>query len=219
MVAPNGSRFKYEGRPAPCGRCGRATWWNGWRAIKNEVVRDAGGAIVVRAGRRHRARCSSGDRSCGSWTVYGPEAYPHRVFQLSVVSSAVAAVALGGATLTESAAQHLATRRSVSRWIRWVGSLFEVGVLVGLCARLDPQVRRPPVAAATGALGTMARAGAILRLLDQVADLLRQRGALGSRPAPALAAVLAHQLSRFGAVARLTRRSPPLRVDLAWEPG
>jgi hypothetical protein len=217
VVAPKGSRFKYEERPPPCRRCGRAAWWNGWRAIKAEVVCEASGANVVREARRHRARCSSGDRSCRIWTVYGEDAYPHRVFQLSVVASAVGAVALGGLTLSGSAARHRATRRSVSRWLRWVATLLEAPRLLELCARLDAQ-GQPPPPATVGKPATIARAGAILRLLDQLARLLRERGVRLARDVPALAAIVAHQLARFGEVRFLTRSSPPLRVDVVFEP-
>lgn len=150
--------------------------------------------------------------------MYPQDAYPHRVFQLSAVSSAVGAVALGGETRTAAAAAHRTSRRSVSRWVRWVGSLLDLDSLVRLCTRLDPQGRRPPVSAGEEA-EAVRRAGTILRLLDHLAGLLRERGALRSRDAPALAAILDHQLARFGEVARLTRCSPPLRVDVAFAPG
>lgn len=219
LVAPKGSQCKYEERPEPCRRCGAAAWWNGWRAIKNEVVRDASGAIVVRGARRHRAQCSSGVPSCGSWTVYPQDAYPHRAFQLSVVSSAVEAAALGGATYTAAAVQHRTSRRSVSRWVKWVGSLLDAASLVRLCARLDPQGRRPPVSAVGEQAAVLSRAGTILRLLDHVVVLWREQGALRSLDAPALTAILAHQLARFGQVSTLTGSSPPLRVDVAFAPG
>lgn len=221
FVSPKGSRFKYEERPEPCRRCGAVAWWNGRRAIKNEVVRDGSGSIVMREGAvRHRARCSSRASGCGSWTVYAEDAYPHRVFQLSAVSSAVEAVALGGETRTAAAETHQASRRSVSRWVNWVGSLIDVGSLVGLCARLDSQGHRPPVSASGDETEAVSRAGTCLRLLDHLAGLLRERGALGSsREVPALAAILWHQLVRFGQVHRLGGLSPPLRVDVAFAPG
>lgn len=220
FVSPNRSRFKYEERPEPCRRCGAAGWWNGWRTIKNEVVRDAEGAIVVREGvARRRARCSRQGRGCGSWTVYPQDAYPHRVFQLSVVSSAVAAVALGGETRTKAAARHQTSRRSVARWVGWIGSLVEVPSLVRFCACLDPQGQPPPVLASGKDNRAVTRAGTILRLLDHLAGLLREHGALGARELPALAAILSHQLERFGEWRRLTGFSPPLRVDIAFAPG
>lgn len=218
-ISPKRSRFKFEQRPEPCRQCGTAAWWDGWRGIKNEVVREASGAIVVREGAaRHRARCSS--PSCyASWTVYPQEVYPHRVFQLSVVSSAVAAVALGGETRSAVAAMHRASRRSVSRWVSWVGSLFDAPSLVRLCARLGPQGYRPQVMASVEQGEGISRAGTILGLLDQLATLLRERGALGSQNTPGLAAILTHQLVRFGEVCRLTGLSPPLHVDIGVAPG
>jgi hypothetical protein len=220
-VAPKDAGCKYEERPEPCRRCGSAPWWNGWRTIKHEVLRDASGAVIERAARRHRARCSGGDRSCRDWTVYSAEAYPYRTYQLSLVSAAVEAVALGGATRTAAGAQHHTTRRSVSRWLGWVGSLVEAGDLARLCARLDAQGRRPPfgTAAAGPQSTTVRRAGVVLRLLDHLADLLRERGALGARHGPALGEILARPLERFGEVAFLTRGSPRLRVAAAFAPG
>lgn len=151
--------------------------------------------------------------------MYLEDAYPHRVFQLSAVSSAVAAVALGGETRSAAAATHRASRRSVSRWVSWVASLLEVPSLVRLCARLDPQGSRPPLLASREQGEGVSRAETILQLLDHLATLLRERGALGSQKLPALAAILAHQLARFGEVWRLTGLSPPLRIDIAFAPG
>jgi len=141
------------------------------------------------------------------------------VFQLSVVSSAVAAVALGGETRTKAAARHQASRRSVARWVGWIGSLVDVPSLVQFCARLDAQGQPPPVLASDKDNRIVTRAGTILRLLDHLAGLLREHGALSVREVPALAAILSHQLGRFGTWRRLTGFSPPLRVDIAFAPG
>lgn len=151
--------------------------------------------------------------------MYPQDVYPHRVFQLSVVSSAVEAVALGGETRTAAALAHQASRRSVSRWVGWVGSLLDVASLVRLCAHVDPQGHRPPLLASREQAEGVSGAGTILRLLDHLATLLRERGALGSQELPALAAILAQQLARFGEVWRLTGLSPPLRVDTAFALG
>jgi hypothetical protein len=110
----------------------------------------------------------------------------------------------------------------VSRWLGWVGSLVEPGDLGALCTRLDPHGRRPPVGATVApsqGSGSVTRAGANLRLLDHLADLLRERGALCWRGGPALGAILARPLERFGEVALLTRGSPRLRVAEAFAPG
>lgn len=55
------------------------------------------------------------------------------------------------------------------------------------------------------------RAGAVLGLLDRLADLLRRRG-VALEPGPGLAAILRQQFERFRVVFRLTRPSPPLHV-------
>lgn len=220
LVAPKGSRFKYEERPAPCRVCGSVAWWNGWRAIKGEVGHDgASDAVVRREGRRHRARCSRRDGKCRSWTVYGEDAYPHRVFQLSAVSSAVTTVALEKVTMTESARRHDSSRRSVSRWVKWVASFLDVAGLVRLCARLGSQQGLPPPALAASEAQAAHRAGVVLVLLDHLCGLLREGGVALSRDGPALGVLLGDQLARFGEVVLLTRPSPPLRVDVGLEAG
>lgn len=150
--------------------------------------------------------------------MYPEDTYPYRTFQLSAVSSAVEAVALGDQTRTAAAAAHQTSRRSVSRWVGWVASLLDVPSLVRLCAQSDPQGQRPPVLVSHAETDAVSRAGAILRLLDHLAGLLRERGALGARELPALAAILAQQFARFGEVWKLTDLSPPLRIDIAFAP-
>lgn len=201
----------------PCRRCGSGAWWNGWRAIKREVVRDASGMVIEREARRHRARCRSGDRSCRDWTVYGDEAYPHRTFQLSVVSAAVEAVALGGATRTGTATQHRTTRRSVSRWLGWVGSLVEPGDLGALCTRLDPHGRRPPVGATVApsqGSGSGERADAEYVKILHLAASTRE-----SEVAEALAAIVARE-ERFdyAAVKQIVRPERPVVPVLKLRP-
>jgi hypothetical protein len=162
---------------------------------------------------RRRARCS--DRGCcaGSWTVYEPGGYPHRTFLLSVTAFAVAALAVGqGTTLTTVARECDCDRRSVGRWVRWVMGLAAPAELSRACARLDPDGLPTPVV--PRASGPVARAGAVVGLLDRLADLLRGRG-VTVEPGPGLAAILRHQLDRFRVVFHLTRQSPPLRVVAA----
>lgn len=216
-VPPSGSRFKYLDRPDPCRTCGALAWWNGVRRVA-QVVRDVVGAIRYAADIvRRRARCSDRDCTGGSWTVYGEGAYPHRTFQLPVVASAVATMSFErDATLTAVAAVHQCSRRSVARWSPWVARLAEPATLRRACARVDPDGLPPPPAAASSAEAPpAARAGVVLRLLDRLADLLRQRGVRLPAAGCALAAILGHQLARFGDVAYLTRASPPLRVEPA----
>lgn len=155
---------------------------------------------------RRRARCSSKHCPAGSWTVYDDDAYPHRTFRLEVVVSAVVQVVLVGVTLTAAAAQHLCSRDSVRRWLRWVEALAAPQQLERLCLRLDPDGL--PAAARTGSV-----AARVLQLFERLADLLALRGVGLPCRGAGLARVLVHQLVRFGVVFWLTRPSPPLRAD------
>jgi hypothetical protein len=202
---------KYLERPAPCRVCGSPAWWNGVRHVA-EVIRDALGAIVhVADVVRRRVRCSNRACSGGSWTLYAPGSYPHRVFQLPVVASAVGEVTLGdAATVTSAACHHLCSRRSVRRWVRWIADLVDPTVLARACARLDP------AGLAGGAIragAEAARAAGILRGFERLAGLLEVRGVSLPEVGPGLSRVLTDQLARFGVVAYLTKSSPPLRVS------
>lgn len=213
-VPSSSARYKREQRPDPCRVCGSPAWWNGTRGVA-QVVRAVAGMIDhITDILRPRSRCS--DRACraGSWTVYEDGGYPHRVYQLPVVASAVAEVAFAaGATFTGAATRHLCDRRTVARWFAWVGDLAEPANLVRTCARLDPQGLPPPGASRGGK--PVLRAGVLLGLLDHLAHLLRSRGAPLPSDGPGLSTLLGYQLSRFGDIFFLTRSSPPLRVVFA----
>jgi hypothetical protein len=60
----------------------------------------------------------------------------------------------------------------------------------------------------------VSRAGAVLRLLDHLGDVLLRRGVALLGRGPGLLRILTAQLARFGDIAWLTRSSPPLRVAL-----
>ena len=197
-------------RPDPCRVCGAPSWWNGGRVVA-EVIHDiAQGARRVIDVLRRRARCS--DRRCtaGSWTLYPAGAYPHRSYQLCVVAAAVAEVCVAGGSRRAVAARHDCSRRSVARWVRWTARLASPADLAQLCARLDPEGFPPPTP--IPAEGELSRAGAVLRLLDHLADVLLRRGVALPGRGPGLLRLLTAQLARFGDVCWLTRSSPPLRV-------
>jgi len=205
-LLPSAPRFKYLDRPGSCRECGLPAWWNGSRLV-TQVRQAAEGMVQCVQEVRRRARCS--DRACpaGSWTVYEEGGYPHRVFQLSVVQAAV--VRAGTMTATAVAGIFDCSRWSIVRWVRWVAGLFALTVLARACARLDPtgmpQPRAPRCPEHERALSTIV-------LLDHFVLLLRQRGVrlVGA----ALSAILCHHHRRLGAIAYLTRSSPPLHVDL-----
>ena len=134
----------------------------------------------------------------------------HRSYQLDVVAAAVAEVCFAGASRRAVAVRHDCSRRSVSRWVRWTAALASPADLARLCARLDPEGFPPPPLAP--AAGEMSRAGAVLRLLDHLGDVLLRRGVARPGRGPGLLRILTAQLARFGDVCWLTRSSPPLRV-------
>lgn len=209
-VSPSLSRRKKALRPDPCRVCGSPSWWDGGRRVA-EVIQELGlGVRRVIDVLRPRARCS--DRRCaaGSWTLYSADAYPHRSYQLDVVASAVAEVCVGGASRQTAAEHHACSRRSVARWVRWTAQLARPADLAQLCARLDPDGLPPPTPAPAG--DEVRRAGAVLRLLEQLGNILRRRGVALPERGPGLGRVLVAQRTRFGDVAWLTRASPPLRV-------
>lgn len=199
-------------RPDPCRVCGAPAWWNGSRVVAAVVCGLVATVEYVAAQVRRRARCS--DRHCpsGSWTVYPVGAYPHRTFQLDVVSSAVAQVA-AGENRREAAERHQCSRRSVARWLRWCTDLVSPEQLAAACVRLDADGLPPPGRGGTGIEG---RSGWALALWQRLADLLAHRGVAVPDGRSGLGRVLAWQRERLGEVAWLTKPpSPRLRVDLA----
>jgi hypothetical protein len=159
---------------------------------------------------RRRVRCSWELCRRRNWTVYEEAAYPHRLFDLVVVISAVSTAVFGKTSLTASAVMHDCSRDSVRRWKRWVGELADPAELMRACTRLD----------ADGVPGSfvsaeLPRAARVLHLFDRLADLLVERGVHLTELRWGLARLLHHHLCRFGEVFYLTRSSPPLRADLA----
>jgi hypothetical protein len=190
--------------------CASASWWNGTRKISGVILREGVVKYETEIIRR-RARCSVKDCPQKSWTVYeDADSYPHRLFWLSVVVSAVSAVAFGNTTLSESASKHRCSRDSVRRWIRWVEKLAEPMELMRACTRLEPEGL--PAAEQTA---RMPKAAAVIYLLQRLCELLALRGVSLWCEGSGLISVVKQQLERFGQVFYLTKSSPPLRADLS----
>lgn len=203
-------RGKRKERPEPCRLCGAPAWWNGSRVVAAVVSGMASAVEYVMGQVRRRACCS--DRGCPapSWTVYPSGSYPHRTFQLDVVSSAVAQVTTGEST-QRAAERHLCSRRSVSRWRCWCAQLVAPEDLTAAVAHLDPDGLPPP--GRDGGGGDAA--GWVLRLWERLAALLAHRGVALPEGRSGLQRVLCWQRERAGIVAWLTRpQSPRLRVAL-----
>lgn len=212
MSLPRGRRQgKYEERPAPCPVCGAASWWNGRRVVAAVICVACAVSEYVTDRVRRRVRCS--DRSCeaGSWTEYCDGDYPHRTFQLDVVSTAVLQSAREG--WCAAAKAHLCSRRSVGRWVRWCVGLVSADDLVKLVTRLDG-AGLPPPRPEGGSLG--ARASWVVSLWERLSEVLQERGVSMSDGRCGLQRVLCWQRERHGVVAWLTKTmSPRLRVELS----
>jgi hypothetical protein len=209
------NRYKHAERPPACPDCAGPTWWNGTRHVceYSKPGRDLEFATDVV---RRRVRCPVKDCPRNSWTLYDNTAYPHRIFSLDLVISAVSAVVFARGTLTGAAQAHGCGRDSIRRWVAWVEQLAEPQDLLQACTRLEPR-------GVPGGLdpSSMSRAAANLHLFDRLADLLAERGVRATRAigrgtaATGLVRILQDQLARWGAVFYLTQSSPPLRADLA----
>jgi len=163
---------------------------------------------------RLRFRCPDRACECGSWTIYEPQGHPHRTFTLAVAASAVAELAASPeATLTSVAGRCQCDRRTVGRWLRWVGRLAEPQALGRFCVRIDPSGLPPP----SLSLGQdrIALAGLLVVLLERLARLLRERG-VPLETGPGLAEILRQQFDRYRVVSWLTRASPPLHIEGVW---
>ncbi len=191
------AQHKYAVRPPRCWICGLSGWWNGWR--------------VTSAGRRHRVRCSDDECLSGSWTTYEPDGYRHRGFSLAVVVAAVSAVATSR-PVASVAAELDCSRWSIRRWTSWVAALADSGSLASLCARLEPN-RGPPRVPPNNA-PQRERAGAMLALLERLAEGFAARGVRLPQGRSGLSRVLADQLVRFGSVFSVSVHSPPLHIEI-----
>ena len=135
QVPRRGVKGKYPERPPLC-ICSSESWWNGTREICAVCMQDDFAKHVTGIVYR-RARFRSED--CGkSWTMYEPfDSYPHRVFWLQVVVSAVSAVVFNKATMTAAARARQRGRDSVRRWVLWIERLAEPVDLMRVCTQLD----------------------------------------------------------------------------------
>ena len=205
-VLPNARQRKYDNRPPPCVDYTGPAWWDGQRKVG--AVRQGGSGPEYEQEVRRRAKCASKDCPRGSFTVYERDAYPHRGFPLEEVASAVSEVAVGGQTQDAVARKHGCSRRSVGRWVRWVAALAEPAVLMRCCTQLTSS-------GLPGGTVVECRAGAVLHLLDRLAELLGERGVRLPHFSCGLVRLLVDQLRRLGAIFWLTKSSPPLHADLS----
>ena len=115
-------------RPAACIYCGHCrVWWNGWR-VRTATVLVASVVVFLTGVRCPRVKCAG--RECGrSWTLRSEGLMPRRHYQLSVVAPAMTRHLLDGVSQEEVADEHTCSRRTVSRWLRWLAEVAEPGAL------------------------------------------------------------------------------------------
>lgn len=162
------TRPSHSGRPAPCPRCGGATWWDGWR--RTFPVLD-GGRVETWL---HRAQCKTG---CPSFVEARPAGvYPHRQYQPDVVARVVAAVALGDETPRQAAARLTASTTSARRWSRWVAALVEVASALALAAHLSTDGTTGAGLSTTPGDSVKARAARVLQALEYLGEAMVRAG-------------------------------------------
>jgi len=115
-------------RPAVCVFCGHGwVWWNGWRE-RTATVLAARTVVFLTGVRCPRVKCAS--RACRrSWTLRPDGLVPQRHYQLSVVASAMTMHLLEGFPREGAAEEHTCSRRTVSRWVKWLSEVAEPAVL------------------------------------------------------------------------------------------
>lgn len=155
-----------ETRPPPCRSCCGAAWWNGWR-VTYPVDASSTDSVTRLELTVPRAKCSC----CHlGFTCYPVGFYPRRQYQLDVVAGVAAAVAVGGASVADTAAASSASPTSVRRWSAWIGALADVKTLHAVAAQVDPST-------ATVATPTpRSRTAAVLDALEVLAAALVRAG-------------------------------------------
>jgi hypothetical protein len=115
-------------RPTACVFCGHGrVWWNGFR-VRTATVLVASVVVFLNGVRCRRVKCAR--KGCRrSWTVHPEGVMPRRHYQLSVVAPAMTRHLLEGISQERVAEEHTCSRRTVSRWLHWLGDVAEPGAL------------------------------------------------------------------------------------------
>jgi len=195
-----------EARPPPCRSCCGAAWWNGWRVTYPVVVSSTESVTRLKLP-VPRAKCS---RCHLGFTCYPAGFYPQRQYQLDVVGEMVGAVAVGGASVADTAAARSASSTSVRRWSAWIAALAEVEMLHAVAAQVDPST------ATVATPMPKTRTAAVLEALEVLGAALARTGvALVERTG--LGRVLGWQHRAHGDVLGLV--AGPRRFSPAMAPG
>lgn len=171
-------------RPRECLRCERPhIVWDGW-SERTASVRAAEQVVHLCEVRARRGRC----QNCRARWVERPVGLmPRRHYQPCVISYALGRRLLGGASETEVATEVGCSRRTVRRWVQWLGAMAVPAVLLSWLMRL---VDAPVVPKRVEPDARRLRRAAIYHRATEVLVLVEALGSALGEPDVGLGAVL-----------------------------
>ena len=200
-------------KPETCVRCGRGDriCWDG-HTVRTASVVDGDEVVHVPQVRCRRIKC----KACEArWVHLPPGMIPRKHYQPCVVARATSRYLFDEhASQQQVAAAHGCSRRTVGRWLRWLGALAESAVLMSLVLEALDEVVLPRLQEVAG-LARKVRSAAGRLVLERAAQVLQLLEALAMArrlEPPGLRAVLAPLL--HGRAGWATYRDP-LVPDLA----
>ena len=212
---------KQEPRPC-CPQCRRQGWFNGRRFVKRQAKVAADGVLEWEVERwRQRACCPNPECPVRSWTVYGAQDYPHCTFPPSVAIAAVLELLERGmGALADVAQRWGCSRRTLLRWLGWLGGIVEATVLIKVCWANEPsgmpppgcRPRHDPDPSVSAWKARKALVESLLLLFKRLVGLMRDQG-LPFEEGAGLAGFLRYQFDQFRLVSWISKLSPPLLFD------
>jgi hypothetical protein len=162
--------FERASKPACCVSCGALRiWFNGHRKRSASVTVEGGHVIYLSEVRCRRVKCAD----CRlSWTLRPAGLVPHKHYQPCVVATVLGRYLFDkSSTMQTVAAGAGCSRRTVSRWLRWVGQLGEPAVLLRKLIEATDTVIVPRVRAIAKPQGPhLSRAAEMLGLFEHLAS-------------------------------------------------
>ncbi len=196
-------------RPEACVYCGHPVlWWNGTRERSATVLVD--GVIAFLVGICcPRVKC--GNKACQrSWTLRPEGLTPCRQYQLSMVAHGMSEHLFEGTSLESVAESLTCSRRTVSRWLRWMAEVAEPSALCRELMNVCDAVVLPKVEKLVGAAWSRMRA--LARRAVENLSLLEVLGAAQGMTPPGLACVVERAIANRD---RVTTYRSPIIPDLA----
>ena len=218
---------KQEPRPC-CPQCRRQGWLNGRRFVKRQAKVAADGVLEWEVELwRQRACCPNPECPVRSWSVYGIQEYPHSTFPPSVaIAAVIELLERGMGALADIAQRWGCSRRTLLRWLGWIGRIVELAVLIKVCWANDPsgmpppgcRPRQDPDPSGPAWKSRQALVESLLLLFKWLVGLMRDQG-LPFEEGAGLADFLRYQFDQFRRVSWISKLSPPLRFDGFWPDG